>query len=136
MKLTFLNVYKCDFKITSDRRKDLQKLANGEFVSLGKIEAGLRSSPFVENICVCTHPYSNHLTAVISPNNRALLELATKLGFLQSGRPSVAELCADETIRRQIFSSIQSLSTELGFKIREIPADITLVPEDWAQVNL
>lgn len=88
----------------------------------------------MENICVCTNSYSNHVIAIISPNNRALTELAAKLGLKSS--QSLAELCRSPKVHRHILTSIQSLGSELGFKIREIPVEITLVSEDWAQANL
>lgn len=42
----------------SDRKKDLVKLQAGEFVSLGKVEAALKNTPLIENICVYASRYS------------------------------------------------------------------------------
>lgn len=118
-----------------DRRKDLQKLANGEFVSLGKIESSLRNSPYVENICVCTDRFSNAVTALISPNQRALLELGTKLGG-KWAQLSFEDLCSDEAVKRKVLESLKKLATsELGLKLREVPVAITLVKESWDQEN-
>lgn len=118
-----------------DRRKDLQKLANGEFVSLGKIESSLRNSPYVENICVCTDRFSNAVTALISPNQRALLELGTKLSG-KWAQLSFEDLCSDETIKKEVLKSLKQLATsELGLKLREVPVAITLVKETWDQEN-
>ena len=112
----------------------MQKLANGEFVSLGKIESSLRNSPFVENICVCNDRFSNHLTAVISPNPRALLELGGRLG--KSADASFEELCSDEAVKSAVFQSLKQLAiSELGLKPKEVPVAITLVKETWDQDN-
>ncbi len=35
-----------------DRKKDLVKLQHGEYVSLGKVEAVLKTCDVVDNICV------------------------------------------------------------------------------------
>ena len=40
-----------------DRKKDLVKLQLGEYVSLGKVEAQLKTHPLVENICVYGDSY-------------------------------------------------------------------------------
>lgn len=41
-----------------DRRKDLVKLQFGEYVSLGKVEAELKSSTYVDNVSQLNHPNS------------------------------------------------------------------------------
>lgn len=115
-----------------DRKKDLNKLANGEFVSLGKIESGLRNSIYVENMCICTDRYSNHVVAIISPNRLALSELASRLS---KSHLSHEEMCNDPDINDHVLKSIKRFSKELGFKIREIPVAIKLVPEEWSQEN-
>ena len=46
-----------------DRKKDLVKLQLGEYVSLGKVEAQLKTHPLVDNICVYGDPYQ--VTAVV-----------------------------------------------------------------------
>lgn len=47
------------FTVSPDRKKDLVKLQAGEYVSLGKVEAMLKSCPLVDNICAyanrCVH---------------------------------------------------------------------------------
>ena len=86
----------------------------------------------MENICICSDPFSNHVTALISPNRRALTELAVKLA-----KPNIPfeQLCLDPDIHEHVFKSIQTLCTELGFKLREVPVAITMVKEEWSQDN-
>lgn len=116
-----------------DRRKDLQKLANGEFVSLGKIESGLRSSPYVENICVCTDPFSNHVTAIVSPNRKAMEELAKKIG---KSSLSFEELCRDEQVIATVNKSLNNCCEELQFKKFEVPKALFITPLEWTPENL
>ena len=44
------------------RKKDLVKLQSGEYVSLGKVEALLKTCSLVENICVYGDPVSVRAT--------------------------------------------------------------------------
>lgn len=115
-----------------DRKKDLSKLANGEFISLGKVESGLRSSRYIENICICTDMFSNQLVALISPNSKVLRELGKSLG---KGHMSKAEMCADEEITQIILDSIKQTGERAKLKDKEIPARVTLVKEEWLPSN-
>ncbi|OTF74160.1 hypothetical protein BLA29_009924 [Euroglyphus maynei] len=115
-----------------DRKKDLTKLANGEFISLGKIESCLRSSPYVENVCICTDRFRNEIIALIVPNQRILRTLAKDL---QKEHLSFEQMCDDSMINEKIFESIVNHCRELAFKKREIPVKIVLVKEEWTQEN-
>lgn len=66
-------------KIT-DRKKDLVKLQAGEYVSLGKVEAELKTCPIVENICVYGDSSKTYTVALLVPNPRHLSELAARVG--------------------------------------------------------
>ena len=57
-----------------DRKKDLVKLQLGEYVSLGKVEAQLKTHHLVENICVYGDPYQKYTVALV----RIILHLALK----------------------------------------------------------
>lgn len=39
-------------KFSSDRKKDLVKLQQGEYISLGKVESEMKTCPLVDNICI------------------------------------------------------------------------------------
>ncbi|KAH9394833.1 Long-chain-fatty-acid--CoA ligase 4 [Tyrophagus putrescentiae] len=109
-----------------DRRKDLMKLANGR--------SGLRSSsPYVENICVCTNTNSNYVTAIISPNRKAMDELVKKLDLPSS--LSLEQLCNHPAVVDHIKTDIEETCTELSFAKKEMPAEITLVAEEWTPDN-
>lgn len=115
-----------------DRKKDLTKLGNGEFISFGRIESGLRASKFVENICICSSPFKDNIVAVISPNRPALLELANTL---DKAHLSVEELCQDQQIIDRVLHSIKHVCTQLGFHSKETPTLLHLAKEEWTPDN-
>ena len=94
-----------------DRKKDLVKLQLGEYVSLGKVEAQLKTHPLVENICVYGDSYQvkisfyrhilipfvlqSYTVAVMVPIRGALEKLATDLGKTYS---DYNKLCEDNDI--------------------------------------
>ena len=99
-----------------------------------QIESGLRSCELVENICICTDPYSNHVTALVSPNHRALKDLAAALS---KSDLTIERLCDDASIASRVLEALTATGTALGFKPKELPVQVTLVPEEWnASSNL
>ncbi len=50
-----------------DRKKDLVKLQAGEYVSLGKVESELKTSPLIDNICIYGDSTKNSCVALVVP---------------------------------------------------------------------
>lgn len=67
------------------------KLQAGEYVSLGKVEAQLKTCPLVDNICVYGESSKHYCVALIVPNQQQLRDLATKKGLPED--LSFEELC-------------------------------------------
>ena len=97
-----------------------------------QIETGLRSSPFVENICICTNLFSDDITALISPNRQTISKLADQLS---KGNLTFDQLCDDPDIIQHVLKSLRQIGHQLGFSKMEIPVSITLVKEEWNQDN-
>lgn len=90
----------------------------------------------MENICVCTDPFSNHLTALVSPNRKAVEELAGQLQIVDDKDSlNFEQLCTQPEVVVHVRKSLKALCKQLGFKIREVPVQITLVTEEWSQDN-
>lgn len=140
-----------------DRKKDLVKLSNGEFVSLGKIESSLKRNQFIENICVCNHPNKNWLAAIVLPNRGNLVKFAETLKQVQNGSASnghtngttsngntsngaakktgLDEICRDSVFVAKVLESIQESGSEAGLKKIEIPVKVFLTTEEWTPSN-
>ncbi|MEE3066191.1 MAG: carboxylic acid reductase [Actinomycetota bacterium] len=91
-----------------DRRNNVLKLAQGEFVTVAKLEAVFGNSPLVRQIYVygnSAHPY---LLAVIVPSEEAL----SRFG-------------GDE-LKGRIADSLQSVAKEAGLQSYEVPRDFLI----------
>lgn len=64
-----------------DRKKDLIKLANGEYISLGKVESTLLTNSLIDNICVVGTLHRDYLIALVVPNEKNIHELAKHVSF-------------------------------------------------------
>jgi len=96
----FRHLSECLF---TDRKKDLVKLQLGEYVSLGKVEAELKTCPVVENICVYGDANKAYTVALVVPNQHYLEEIASNLGI--TGK-TLEELCSDSEIEKAVLQEL------------------------------
>ncbi len=91
-----------------DRRNNVLKLAQGEFVTLAKLEAVFGNSPLVRQIYVygnSAHPY---LLAVVVPTQEALAD-----NDIEALKPLIAD-------------SLQTVAKEAGLQSYEVPRDFLI----------
>jgi fatty acid CoA ligase FadD9 len=94
-----------------DRRNNVLKLAQGEFVTLAKLEAVFGTSPLVRQIYVYGKSEHSYLLAVVVPTEEALKHYA------DDGLAALKPLLAD---------SLQSVAKEAGLQSYEVPRDFIL----------
>lgn len=88
----------------ADRKKDLVKLQAGEYVSLGKVEAELKTCSLVENICVYGDSNKDHVVALLVPSPTQLATLAQSIG--KSENLSFEQLCADRDVEDAVLAQL------------------------------
>ncbi|OQR74849.1 long-chain-fatty-acid--CoA ligase 4-like [Tropilaelaps mercedesae] len=111
-----------------DRKKDLVKLQFGEYVSLGKIEAELKTCPLVENICVYGNSFHTYLVALVLPNEMVLMKIADRLR--KTSHP-VTDLCNDPDVIREATREIIKHAQKCQLQKMETPIKVKLCPEQW-----
>ncbi|KAF7493467.1 Long-chain-fatty-acid--CoA ligase 4 [Sarcoptes scabiei] len=116
------------FKII-DRKKDLVKLANGEYFSLGKIESILKNCSYVDNICVFGNALANYLVALILPNANRFGRLA------KSYRVPKSESDTDPRLIKIVLKSLRETGMKNGLKKVEIPLKIRILFDEWTPDN-
>lgn len=104
------------------------KLQAGEYVSLGKVEAELKTCAVVENICVYGDASKNYCVALVCPNEKALSELATSLSI--SGE--FETLCSNKIIEKAVLKELVEHSKKSRLAKFEVPAAITLCKDVWS----
>ncbi|KAI7866953.1 uncharacterized protein EV154DRAFT_532361 [Mucor mucedo] len=111
-----------------DRKKNLVKLSNGEYIALEKLESIYKSSVLVTNICV----YADSLF----PKPIALAVVAENVVRKLAIEKKVTEtdfklLCKDETIKKAVLKSLLDTAKEGGLKGAELLFDVHLCDEEW-----
>ena len=89
--------------VVSDRKKDLVKLQAGEYVSLGKVEAQLKTCPLIDNICVYGDSTKQFCVALVVANQQQLKDLAIKKGI---GDLSFEDLCQSPDVERVVIAEL------------------------------
>jgi len=112
-----------------DRKKDLFKGDNGEYVSLGKVESLLKLSPYVDMPMAYGRTGAKSIIALISPQKRAVMDFAEKQG-IEGDLPA---LCKHEAVIKEVAGSCLKECKGGGLVAFEIPSAIALVcAEDGA----
>ncbi|KAF8414278.1 hypothetical protein HHK36_002279 [Tetracentron sinense] len=111
-----------------DRKKDIVKLQHGEYISLGKVEAALMSSNYVENIMVHANPFHSYCVALVVPSHQALEKWAQEAGI---GYKNFPDLCQKDEALAEIKQSLSKVSKTAKLDKLEIPAKIKLLPDPW-----
>lgn len=111
-----------------DRKKDLVKLQLGEYVSLGKVEAQMKTNPVVDNICVYADSFKTHTVAIIVPVKEALERLAKGV---KKGGEAYEDICKDRDIIKEVLRNLTAHGKSNGLEKFEIPTAISLCPDVW-----
>ncbi|KAL1421287.1 hypothetical protein MTO96_023257 [Rhipicephalus appendiculatus] len=112
-----------------DRKKDLVKLQNGEYVSLGKVETVLKTHPLVDNVCVCGSSLSTFTIALIQPNEAALKQRAKSLSIAEN--QSLAQLCENPILHNAVTNELTTHCTKSNLVKYEVPLKYKLCKEVW-----
>ncbi len=100
-----------------DRRNNVLKLAQGEFVTLAKLEAVFGNSPLVRQIYVYGNSAQPYLLAVVVPTEEALAD----------GDP--------EALKPKIADSLQNVAREAGLQSYEVPRDFIIETTPFSLEN-
>ncbi|XP_077988070.1 fatty acid CoA ligase Acsl3-like [Glandiceps talaboti] len=113
-----------------DRRKDLVKLQAGEYVSLGKVEASLKTNFLIDNVCAYANSTQTYAIAFVVPSQKHLRKLASQ-HYGIGEEVSWEDLCKNKDMEREVMKVIQQTSAQAKLERFEVPGKIMLCPEVW-----
>ncbi|EAU34876.1 conserved hypothetical protein [Aspergillus terreus NIH2624] len=115
-----------------DRKKNLVKTLNGEYIALEKLESVYRSSPVVGNICVYAAEDQDKPIAIIVPVEAALKKIASDNNIPGDGLESLVH---NETLKSIVLKQLQTAGRAAGLKGVEIINGVVLSDEEWTPHN-
>lgn len=116
-----------------DRKKNMVKTLNGEYIALEKLESIYRSCALVANICVVAAEDRSRPIAIVVPAEAALKSLAEQNGV--EGE-TVQDLAASEKLREMALRAIQEAGRRGGLNGIEIVENIVVAREEWTPQNV
>eukprot|EP00128_Syssomonas_multiformis_P014065 Colp12_sorted_trinity150504_noHs@1473 len=111
-----------------DRKKDLTKLQNGEYISLGKIEAILKGCPLIDNICIYADGFHSYCIALAVPNHIRVERFCQAQGIDTSNWEAAIK---DPRVNKEILSGLQAVAKDTKLSRVETPTKVIVVKEEW-----
>eukprot|EP00898_Chlorokybus_atmophyticus_P002686 jgi/Chlat1/3418/Chrsp23S03748 len=116
-----------------DRKKNIFKLAQGEYIAPEKIENAYVRSPLVSQVFVHGDSLTSFLVAVVIPDPDALALWAKENGYKDN--TNMARLCADPKVEAAIIASLKQAAAQAQLRGFEQVKAIRVVPEPFSVEN-
>ena len=116
-----------------DRKKDLVKLQQGEYVALSKIENVLKNCPIVEFPMCYAESTRDFCVALICPNHIALKALAKEMGLADAD--DVESLCRNEAMVAEVSKRCLAACKAAKLVPFETPKRYALVADTFSPDN-
>ncbi|OWP03456.1 hypothetical protein B2J93_7474 [Marssonina coronariae] len=115
-----------------DRKKNLVKTLNGEYIALEKLESVYRAATVVGNICVYADQQRTKPVAIIVPAEPALKKLANRIGVEGNG---IEDLVHNKKVQDAVLLELQQTGRAGGLNGIEIIEGAVLADEEWTPQN-
>ena len=116
-----------------DRRKNILKLAQGEYIAPEMIENVYRRNKFVEGVFVYADPYQCRPVAVVIPHKERLETLGKELGFENL---SFEELCKERKVIEYILEDLKKTGRSGKLLGYELASNIYLESNSFLSLGL
>jgi len=115
-----------------DRKKNLFKLAQGEYIAIEYLETVYTSVPEIEQIWVWGDPLSNFLVAVVVPRMKTLVDhLKAAFPGDHFDTMSPSEVCANPKVNAFVLKSMDKVATVAHLLSYQKVKAIILDPQVW-----
>ncbi|KAI3554214.1 AMP-binding enzyme [Colletotrichum abscissum] len=115
-----------------DRKKNLVKTLNGEYIALEKLESIYRAAAVVANICIYADANKAKPIAIIVPAEPALIKLAESIGVQGS---NLEGLVHDKKLQSAVLKELQNAGRSGGLSGIEIIEGVVMSDEEWTPQN-
>jgi len=118
-----------------DRKKNIFKLSQGEYVAPEKIENVIIQSLLVAQAFVYGDSLQSALVAVLVPDEDTVRHMLDKSGDAGLAKSSFADICKSDKLKTMIMEEIKKVAKTNGLHGFEVPKDIYLDSEPFSVDN-
>ncbi|GMM34776.1 long-chain fatty acid-CoA ligase [Saccharomycopsis crataegensis] len=119
-----------------DRKKNLVKTLNGEYIALEKIESIYRSNTLVGNVCCYADQTKVKPIAIISPNVDALEKFAIENKVISSSSEfDLSKIIDNEQLIKLVHKHLINQAKKDGLAGIELVAGIIMIDYEWTPQN-
>jgi len=114
-----------------DRKKDLVKLQQGEYVALSKVENVLKNSKYTQIPLVFADSTKSYCIALICPQPANLATLAKDLDV----EGDLKAWCANEKVQAAVLADVKAVCKAGKLAGFETPNKVVLIDDEWSVEN-
>ncbi|CCF56657.1 hypothetical protein KAFR_0B03600 [Kazachstania africana CBS 2517] len=118
-----------------DRKKNLVKTLNGEYIALEKLESIYRSNQYVQNICVYADVSQVKPVGIVVPSIPEVTKLAKSLGILKAKDDSAENHLQNPKLVQAVHNDMLKTGKSLKLAGIELLAGIVLFDGEWTPEN-
>jgi len=115
-----------------DRKKNIFKLQQGEYVAPENIESKL-DNPYISQLFVYGTSLCSKLVAIVVPDKETLAPVVKEKFGMENA--TLEDLCKSKEVKTLIMDEIKRMAKETKLHGFEIPADICLISEPFTMEN-
>lgn len=116
-----------------DRKKNIFKLAQGEYIAPEKIENVYIRSKFISQCFIYGDSFNSSLVAIVAVDPEEVLAWAKARGMKHTD--TIEILCSDPELRAAILTDMDSLGHQAKLRGFEYAKAVTLIPEPFTVEN-
>ena len=113
-----------------DRKKNLVKTQNGEYIALEKLESVYRSNPYVDNLCVYADQNKVKPIAIIVPNVKKCGSKAIELGLIKD-EDELSHVLENKKLTSFILQELLKTGKSQGLAGIELILGVVLFDGEW-----
>jgi len=103
-----------------DRKKNIFKLSQGEYIAVESVENALAKSRYVLQCWVYGNSFETSLVAVVAPDRDSILAQCAKMGI----QGDLAQVCTTDAVQKLIFDDMTACARSSGLRGYECPKAI------------